>query len=70
MDGFESLKDRSLLAGEAVPECDLGLASLTEEEVVIKAELEHAIGERRRALTYGEVLHTFTVLGQPESKGT
>ncbi|XP_041004085.1 protein FAR1-RELATED SEQUENCE 5-like [Juglans microcarpa x Juglans regia] len=44
-DGFESLMGMSVLVGEEVY-CDLGLASLAEEEMILKAELLQAIGER------------------------
>ena len=47
-DGFESLKDRSvLLVGEEV-ESDFGLTSLIGGDMVFKAELEQAIDDRER----------------------
>lgn len=46
-DGFESLKGRSeLVSGEVG--CDLGLASFTRQDTVLKAEAEQAIGGRER----------------------
>lgn len=46
-DGFDSLKGNSVLVGEVVY-CDLGLASLAEQDIILKAELAQAIGESTR----------------------